>query len=349
MTNTHYQPMIELTRGRIVESVHAGAVAVVDASGRLVASFGSPDAVTFMRSSSKPFQALLFVESGAAQAYGLTDRELAVMCASHSGTDEHVAVVAGIQRKTGVSEAELKCGVHQPYHEETLHRMIRTGEQPTPNRHNCSGKHTGMLAFVHLRKENVGDYLDFNHPLQRDILTAFAQMCGLDENQVELGIDGCSAPNFAVPLRHAALAYARLGDPTGLPDRRANALNRLARAMTTNPDMVGGPARFDTDLMSLTGGMIVSKTGAEGYQGAALLPGALGAGSPALGIAAKIADGDQPGRARSAVIIEVLRQLGALTAAQVEALGDHGAHPLYNLRHLPIGELRPTFTLRRER
>jgi len=340
INSTPYLPIVELTRGNIVESIHFGAAAVVDASGQLLASFGDPEAVTFMRSSAKPFQALPFVEQDGDLAFNLTPRELALLCASHSGTDEHVAVIQGMQKKIGVTEKDLLCGSHPPYHEPTAQALLLRGEPPTPNRHNCSGKHTGMLAHALLRGLPIQDYINPNHPIQQSILQTFAEMCGTTVEQVELGIDGCSAPNFAVSLRQAALGYARLCDPSGLAPRRAEACRRISAAMTANPDMVAGPGRFDLAVMGLASGRILTKAGAEGYQGIGLMPGALGAGSPAVGIAFKIADGDLSNRARACVGVEILRQLGAISAREVEQLTLHAARPIYNWRMIPVGEMR---------
>ena len=356
-TASPYQPIFELTRGDIVESIHDGAIAVMDSSGNLLASYGDPAAVTYLRSSAKPFQALPFVEHGGVQAYQLTPPELALMCASHSGTDEHVAVVSAIQQKTGVSEAELLCGVHNPYDEATADALRERKELPTPNRHNCSGKHTGMLAYVRLKDFPVGpqaesqEYIDPNHPIQQEILHAFADLCGLQASQVEVGIDGCSAPNYAVPLHSAAFAYARLMDPQAgnvQPPERAEACRLIAAAMMANPDMVGGPNRFDTRIMQVGEGRILVKAGAEGYQGIGLAPGALGPGSPAVGIAIKIGDGDLRTKARPAVVIEALRQLGALSPEELSMLSDFGpSFPVYNWRKIVVGEGRPRFELER--
>lgn len=348
MNHAKYQPIVEVRRGSIVESIHFGALAVVDVTGRLVAGFGDPETVTYLRSSAKPFQALPFVERGGPERFGFIDREVALMCASHSGTDEHVKVVKGMQAKIGVGETDLMCGTHPPYHEETAKRLLLKGEEATSNRHNCSGKHTGMLAHAKLRGLPTRDYIDFHHPVQESILTAFAEMCGIPESQVDLGVDGCSAPNFAIPLRNAALGYARLADPSDLPDRRAEACQRIFRSMAANGDMVGGPGRFDTALMEATRGKIVAKSGAEGYQGVALLPGALGPGSPALGIALKISDGDSGDRAKVTAVLEVLRQLGALDEAQIEQLAAYDIRPLYNWRHVEVGEIRPAFVLEKK-
>jgi L-asparaginase II len=348
MIQTGYRPVIELTRGDTVESIHYGALAAVDIEGRLVASLGDPQSVTFLRSSAKPFQALPFVEAGGPQNFRLTQKELALICASHDGTDEHVQVAASIQAKAGLKESDLMCGAHPSYHKPTAEAMLKRGEAPTPNRHNCSGKHSGMLAFAQMRGWPIDTYLEPEHGVQRAILKTFAEMCGLPEKEVRLGTDGCSAPNFAVPLYNAAWAWARLMDPSQLSPAREEACRRIVDAMTSHPDMVGGPGAFDTLLMQVTQGRILVKAGAEGYQGIGLRPGVLGEGSPALGIALKVMDGDGYYRARSAFTLETLRQLGALSKEEMEQLAEFGPRKdIYNWRKLVVGEMRPVFTLER--
>ncbi len=341
-----YLPVVELTRGGIVESVHNGALAIADNQGRLIASYGDPDAVTFLRSSAKPFQAVAMVESGAATAYDLTPREIALTCASHQGMDMHAETAASIQEKIGVTEADLLCGVHDPGDEATARRLDRAGEAPTANRHNCSGKHSGMLVLARHHDWPLANYVHPEHPAQRLILKTFAEMCGLAPADVLVGVDGCSAPNFAVPLVNAATAFARLADPLRLPHRRANALRTIFYAMTAYPEMIAGPGSFDTELMRRRPGLMAAKGGAEAYYGLALAAGALRPGSPALGLALKIADGNE--RARPVVVLEALRQLGVLDEDDYDALLLHGFGPrltLRNFRGVPTGETRPTFDL----
>ena len=361
MPETPYSPIFELTRGETVESIHNGAVAVVDVAGNLIAWYDDPDAVTFLRSTAKPFQALPFITQGGQAYFNLTPREVALICASHAGTDEHVAVAQSIQRKAGVAEADLMCGVHYPYHEATAASLRERKELPTPNRHNCSGKHTGMLAFVRMEEQEglMGEagangaeslpYIDPHHPIQQEILQTFAEMCDLPVEEVALGTDGCSAPNFAVPLRNAALAYARLCDPEMggvVPEDRAAACHTITSAMIFNPDMISGPGGFDTRLMEIGQGRILSKGGAEGYQGIGLMPGALESESPAIGITLKIGDGDARQKVRHAVALEVLRQLGALDDAELLLLSEFGpVFPVENWRKVLVGEGRPTFQL----
>lgn len=346
-----YAPCYLLSRGDTAESIHFGAIAVVMNNGEKVAWHGDPGIVTFLRSTAKPFQALPFIAQGGDKQFHLTKREIAILCASHSGTDVHKANVESIQAKIGVAESDLLCGTHPPFDAKTAESMQQRGEEPTPNRHNCSGKHTGMLAFARMLGAPSADYIARAHPVQLEILRAFAEMTHLSPKEIAWGIDGCSAPNFAIPLYNAALAYARLVDPgsgSRVPEPYAQACQKITSAMTAYPDMVGGPGRFDTRLMESTGGKIVAKGGAEGYQGIGIAPDVLEPGSPALGIAIKISDGDQKSRARSAVTLEVLRQLGALTPTELDELAEFGpTKEIYNWRKLTVGLARPCFTLQR--
>ncbi|NTU75402.1 MAG: asparaginase, partial [Anaerolineaceae bacterium] len=316
-----------------------------DPSGRLVFSYGNVDGSMYLRSTAKPIQVLPFVEMGGVEHFGLTERELAILCASHSGTDEHAETVAGIQRKIGVTEKDLMCGVHPPYHEPTAARMKANHEPLSENRHNCSGKHTGMLAQAMLRGVSTDNYIDPNHPVQQLIIKTFSEMTGSPVDEIKLGVDGCSAPVFAVPLWRSAYAMARLADPSGLPEARANACRKIFHAMAANPDMVAGPDRFDTLVMQVAGGKLIAKAGAEGFQGIAVLPGALWSGSPALGIAYKISDGDHGQRARPTVGTEILRQLGVLDDIELKQMAAYDARPQYNWRKVEVGRIEPAFLL----
>ena len=350
-----FQPIFELTRGQVVESTHYGTLVVVDSHGKTLASYGNPQTVAFLRSSAKPFQVLPFVEHGGIEAFGFTDKELALACASHEGSDEHIRVVASILTKAGVDEGALQCGSHMPGDVEAYKRLIKDNNAPTPIRNNCSGKHSVMLAHAKMRNLPLDTYLDFDHPIQQDILVSFAEMCLLPSNQVQLGTDGCSAPNFAVPLFNSALAFARLTDPRELTSARASACRKITSAMTSHPEMISGSTEFDCRLMQVGVGKIVCKRGAEGFQAIGLLPGALGHDSPGIGIALKVSDGDLGQRkldlhpytrVRPAVTLEILKQLGALNEAQLSELAEFGpVMPIKNHREIVVGESRPSFIL----
>jgi L-asparaginase II len=341
--NMPYVPIYQLLRGEIVESRHNGALALADAQGELHAWIGDPNAVTFMRSSAKPFQALPVIESGALTHFAFSLKQIAVACASHVGTDDHVETIKAMQQLAGINEGDLQCGTHPVPDSNTARQLIIEGRQPTPNRHNCSGKHTAMLAMARHLGEAIENYLDPEHVVQRRILTTLAEMCDLDEAQIKLGVDGCSAPNFALPLVAAATGLARLAAPMGLPQARADACRTVFKAMTTHPEMVSGEGRFDTKLMQATSGKILSKAGAEGYHAIALKPGVLGPGSPAMGLAMKSADGNK--RAIPPVILAVLEELGALDADVMAELAEFAAQPMINHSGIRVGEGRTCFRL----
>ncbi len=338
-------PLVEVTRGSIVESIHFGAFMVVDSKGSVIASQGNPDLVTYPRSSMKPFQALPFIERGGAEKFGFTDQEIAIICASHSGTDLHGSVLREMHRKIGTTEADLACGVHWPGDSATRDAKKFAGEAPTPFRHNCSGKHTGMLAHAMLRGFPIEDYLNPQHPVQVTIRETLAEMIEMSPDDMPLGIDGCSAPVYGIPLRNMALATAKLADPWMLEQNREKACRTISHAMMTHPEMVAGPGMFDTDLMTAGHGKVFCKAGAEGYQIIGVMPGVIGVDAPGLGIAFKISDGDNGNRARPSVSLALLAALGVLTEGELAQLSAYGNVPLKNWRGFLVGEVRSAFSL----
>jgi L-asparaginase II len=347
------QPILELTRARVVEAVHFGSIAIVDSKGKLLHSCGDPDMVAFLRSSAKPFQAIPFIERGGAERFNFTQKELAISCASHETAQIHLDTVKAMQEKIGIHEDDLQCGAHMPGDSAMLRMVIQQGVTPTPNFNNCSGKHTAMLAHAKMRGLPLENYLDPSHPIQQDILAVLSEMCGIEKEKIELGIDGCSAPNFAIPLANAALGMARLCDPRGLSETRATACKKITSAMTTHPEMVGNYGEFDCELMTVGAGKIVTKRGAEGFQIVGLMPGVYG--DNGVGIAFKVTDGDasrlndelvSSARVRPAVALEILSQLKALDEAQLRSLSGFGPKKqLKNHRGLVTGESHPVFDL----
>jgi L-asparaginase II len=342
-TTSGYEPVFEATRGEIVESVHMGAFTIVDAEGELLGSLGDPDLVTYLRSSAKPFQALPFIEQHGDERFGLIEQEIALMCASHSGTDFHLEIVNSLQHKVGLSESQLMCGTHPPFDRSTWKKLIAAGQEATPNRHNCSGKHTGMLAYATLKGYPLDGYTDPGHPVQRDILSAFSDMTGVPETEVQVGIDGCSVPTFAISMRAAAHGFARLCDPFEFSPERSVACKKITQAMSRNGLVVAGPERFDSVIMQIASGKLICKMGAEGYKALGILPGAVEPGSPAMGITVKVSDGDELNRARPMIVLQILRDMGILSASELQLLKDFDHRPVENFRHLTIGEYRPAF------
>ena len=341
-----YVPLFNTLRGGIVESIYFGSIAVVTSGGDLFAWAGNPNTVTFMRSSAKPFQAIPLVEMGGLERFQMTGEELAITCASHSSTNTHLKTIHGLQEKIGVNEKDLLCCSHQPF-DKTSRLILRDqGKSPSPNHHNCSGKHTGMLGQAVLMDISKEKYTEVDHPVQKQILETFCDFCGLKPDQVQIGRDGCSVPSFAVPLYNAAMGWARLVQPDRFPETRANACRQITNAMGEHPFFVAGPGRLDTRLMEIAKGKIISKAGAEAYQAAGIFKGAIAPGSPALGITIKISCGDQGKRALRAVMLEVLRQLNLLSPEQMNGLCDLGPVLKYNNQcQIPIGEGKPCFQL----
>jgi len=347
------QPILELTRGRVVEAIHLGSIAIVDSTGKLLLSHGDPHTVAFLRSSAKPFQALPFVERGGVEHFNFTQSELSISCASHETAQLHLDTVRAMQAKIGIQEDDLQCGAHLPGDAAMLRMVIKQDIKPTANFNNCSGKHSAMLAHAKMRGLPLENYLDQVHPIQQDILATFSEMCGIEKEKVELGVDGCSAPNFAVPLLNAALGMARLCDPRGLSETRATACSKITSAMIAHPEMVSNHGEFDCELMKAGAGKMITKRGAEGFQIIGLMPGVYGENG--VGIAFKVTDGDasrmnddleSSARVRPAIALEILRQLKALDDAQLKSLTKFGpAKQLKNHRGLVTGESHPVFNL----
>jgi L-asparaginase II len=320
-----------VTRGDGVDAVHYGSVAVVDRSGRLLHAAGDPEFPTMTRSTLKPFQAIPFVAAGGAERFGFAPPELALLCASHSGEPRHVEAVGRMLARCGLGGDDLQCGTHAPGYYEVR------GELPppppySPLAHNCSGKHAGMLAYCVACGLPTAGYLEADHPLQRAIRAVVARFTGMDEGQLVAGVDGCSAPNYGVPLSRLALAYARLASDRGDGEFGA-APRRLADAMVAYPEMVSGEGRNDLAYMQAGRGDWVTKIGAEGVQ-------AIGIRGAGIGIAVKVVDGAR--RALHPATVEVLDQLGLLDAAARAALAQWREPTVRNVRGLATGRVRPT-------
>lgn len=342
MSTLRHLPLVEVTRGRIVESVHYGSLCAVRPDGSILFTLGDSKTKFFLRSSAKPFQALAFLERGGAEYYRLEPSEVALICASHSGTEAHIQALEALQRKVGITETSLLCGAHLPYSQKSSDLLIKQGISPRPNHNNCSGKHTGMLAFAKMIGASLEDYLDPSHPVQKAILNTFAEMCGLKTEEIEPGIDGCTAPVFAVPLTKAAAAYAHLCQSDDLPEKRAAACRLITSSMWAHSDMVAGPERFDTDGMAAGKGAFISKVGAEGYRALGIFQGKAAGFDSSIGITMKISDGDPILRAGALIAMNVLKVFGVLDDGQRAALKAYDRRPFFNWRGKEVGEIRPT-------
>jgi L-asparaginase II len=332
-------PLVQVIRGGHVEGVHLGHVAVVDARGRLLAWAGDPAVPVFPRSAFKPFQALPLVESGAFARSGLGPEALALIAGSHGGTDAQAALAAEILVRAGADERALRCGAHPPYDEATAAALRARGEEPGTLRHNCSGKHAGLLLHAFDRGAPLETYTDPAHPVQRRIFERFAEL--VDEPWLDPvpAIDGCSAPTPRVPLATLARAFALLALGVDAAGRPVPGLATVRDAMVAHPEYVASEGRLDTRLMRVLPGRIVTKAGAEGVHASGLL-------DRGIGIAIKIADGSR--RALGPAVVGVLDRLGLLDAAGRGALGPHAETRLRNFAGLDVGSIRAELSLQGE-
>jgi L-asparaginase II len=324
-------PAAWVHRGQGVEAVHAAVVAVVDAGSRLTHALGDADQVFFSRSSIKPLQALPLVEAGGLDRFGFSPEELALCTASHNGSDQHRAIVLGMLQKLGLDASALQCGTGFPLQLKLFGKYPLHGEDQDPLRHNCSGKHGGFLALAQLLGQPLDTYLDPAGAAQSRVRQAVAEECEVDVASLLLGTDGCSAPNFALPLRQLAIGFKNLAVATE-PSRA-----RVRAAMLAHPLLVSGERRLDYDLSLAFPGLVLVKGGAE----ALLL---LAFSEPAIGIAIKVIDGSP--RALGPILVETLKQLGLVDdMSKFPTLARYERPAVTNARKLKTGEIVADFRL----
>ena len=327
-------PIAASWRGGHPENVHYGSFVVVSASGEVLASAGDIDFPMFTRSSLKPFQAMPLIAQ-AAERFALDDADIALLCASHNGEPRHTERVASLLARFGASEADLACGIHEPYFFRTLGQTPPPGARFNRLQHNCSGKHTGMLMLAHALGQPMLGYLDTTHPVQQAITHSVAHFSDIAPERLVRGIDGCSAPNYALPLRALARAFARLTEQT--PDTVYGSTPlRLARAMSRHPEMVSGEGRNDLVLMRAGAGDWVSKVGADGVQ-------AMASFSRGVGIAAKVSDGNLT--PLMVALVSALEQLGWADADCRQALQALLPPAMKNAADIEVGEMRSVLQL----
>jgi L-asparaginase II len=323
--------LVEVTRGGVVESRHRGAACVYDATGARVVAWGQVETPVFPRSAVKLFQAVPFLETGAADVCQANFNELALACASHGGERSHVGVARAWMERMGLEEGHLACGAHFPYDAEATNALIRSGEAPSTLHNNCSGKHLAMLATALAKGEDLAGYHEPDHPVQQRVRDTMSELTGADLAHAPIGIDGCSVPNWGITLAGLARGMARVADPHGLKVARQSAIRRLRNAVARNPFMVAGTGRFCTALIARKSTEIYVKAGAEGVFVAAIYE--LG-----VGIALKIDDGAK--RASEVALAAILRYLEVLDDADWDALAEFAAPRILNRAGRDVGEIR---------
>ena len=324
--------LIEVSRGGVVESVHRGRAVVMDASGTGIGAWGDVERPIFPRSAVKPLQAVALIESGAAEAFGVTEAEIAVACASHAGEAAHTDVVSRWLERMGLDSEDLECGAHAPRDSRAARALMARGEPPSALHNNCSGKHAGFLATARHRGLSIEGYTAATHGVQEGWIRVLAQMSGAELSTAARATDGCGVPTVALPLAGLAQAMARLADPSALPPERVAAVRRITVAMSRNPHLVGGRERFDSAAIEAGRGAFMVKVGAEGVYVAALL-------ERGLGLALKIDDGAR--RAAEVAVTALLDHLGVLDDEARASLAGHLERHVLSFAGKPVGAIRP--------
>ncbi len=329
------KPLIHLTRGNLVESIHHGYMAVVDLKGNLKNSIGNPHYMTYARSSAKLLQALAVVASGAIERFGLQAQHIAMMCASHQGETFHTEAVEQILQSIGFDLHHLQCGSHFPTHQPSADALQKAGLTPNALHNNCSGKHAGMLTLSRFLNYEVDDYLTIKHPVQQAMLEVFSLFTNVPKNEIDLGIDGCGVPVYGIPLSRFAHAYAHLGTPTEPQIAHyAQACKIITDSLTLYPEMIAGTERYDSELIRVTQGRVIGKEGAEGIYAATLI-------GQGIGLALKVEDGNH--RAVCPSVTEALLQLGWISKEEGEALASFCNWTIKNWSGTEVGKTLPVF------
>ena len=342
-------PLTRVYRGGLVESVHRGSIAVVDARGRLLAFAGDPNTRTCLRSAAKPFQAIPLLEYGGIEEFDLTGEEIALTCGSHGGEPVHVATAAALLRKGELDEEDLLCAAHMPYDEKAAAELRASGEPPSPLHNNCSGKHAGMLLATQVMDVPPAGYIAADHPLQVLMRSTLAEFAGLEPEEIPIAVDGCGVPAFFLSLYRAAYAYARLLG--GAIPQYAESGARVVEAMTSFPHYVAGNWSITTPLMAAFEGELLAKEGAEGFYAIGIAPALSGeltgrlrlTDDCAIGIALKIDDGSMD-RGRNPALLRLLELLGIELEAR-PGLQPWRHWPLRNHAGTVVGEVKSEFEL----
>jgi L-asparaginase II len=325
--------LVEVLRGESVESLHRGAIAVVDHNNKIVLEYGDINRPIFPRSAIKAFQAIPLFETGAVDRFGLTDQEIALACASHNGEEAHAKASLSMLKKCGLGAASLECGAHWPMYDQAQHPLVKAGLKPSALHNNCSGKHAGFVCVACAAGDDPKGYVNAAHPTMKMVSQAIADMTDFQLTKTASGTDGCSIPTYAIPLRAMALGFARLATGMGLSKQRAQAAERMRKAVAREPFYVAGTGRFDTIVMEILRERAFIKTGAEGVYCAALP-------EVGYGVALKCEDGN--GRAAQVMMGAILSRFVSMTGAEKSTLQAQFQPILKNWNGIEVGSIRAT-------
>ncbi|MEC0372652.1 asparaginase [Paenibacillus chibensis] len=327
--------LVKEYRAGIMECAHHGHICIVNDQGKIGASAGEPDFVTFTRSAAKPLQAIPGIRGGIISHYGFSEQEIAIMTASHLAQPVHVEVLESIMRKTGLTEKELVCAPSYPLSEDSKEDVLRHDGSKRRLFHNCSGKHLGVLAYCKMKGYPLEGYADPGHPVQKEIIETVAMMCGIEPKQISLGTDGCGFPVFALPLSAMASAYLKLACPDLIEDEATReAVTTIAQAMNRYPEMVGGSGRVDS--LILRDENIIAKGGFKGVY-------CFGLKKERLGIAFKVLDGSE--EEWGWIVESILSQIDYSNKGLIEQIREAFTHDIYNDEGKHVGYAEAVFHL----
>ena len=333
------QPLVVLTRSDKIESIHKGYICISDSQKHPKYCIGNPDSPVYLRSSAKPLQAVALVSSGALERFNITEEEVAIICASHSGEDFHRHTVKSILNKAGLSEQNLSCGVANPYNPDSLNQLIKSGQRPSQLYNCCSGKHAGMLLLCKYYGYPIKEYTEPNHPVQRLILQTLAELLDCSENALYRGIDGCGVPTYRMSVKQAAFLYSLLAQGARGSGRYKDCFQLIQQAMCKYPRMINGDKEFCTDLITHSEGKVLGKVGAEGIY-------CLAIPEEEMGVCIKVADGNE--RAVYPVAVHVMKQLGILGENTLKKLEQWAYPPIKNHKGNLVGYTIPVFDISKD-
>jgi L-asparaginase II len=334
--------VIKIYRGNLIENLYRADVSIVKKTGDSIYLLGNEQKLTYWRSAAKPVQVLPVVYSGAYQKYGFTDQELAIMTASHNGEEKHIKLVYSILNKINLSESDLKCGICPPVHRPTADYLKKNGIEITPVYNPCSGKHVAQLSLCKYYGWSITDYYSVNHPVQQMILDVVGNISEYPKEKIYLGIDDCTVPVFGIPIKNMSNAYARIANWELLAKKYKQAARKVFSSMVNNPDIIGGTDRFDTDLMKISGGNLVAKSGADGVFCIGIRNEKQKFG---LGITIKMESGNM--KFLPMAVIRILEQIKILSGEQVKKLKKYIPLDILNYRNEKIGYIISDFKLKK--
>lgn len=323
--------LVEIYRAEVLESFHRGVICVVDRDEKVIYQQGDIHQLCYPRSALKFFQQIPLITSGAADSFGFSEEELAIMCGSHNGEAEHLRVVDSILHKIGLDRTALKCGAQYPSDRRSANSLIAAGHKPEAIHNNCSGKHAGFLAYSLFLGADINDYLDPEYPTQKEIRRCVAQFHAMDESAMPLALDGCSAPIYAIPVYQQALAYMRLSHPSFGDEKTRAACERLISAARKHPFLIAGSGRYCTDLIRHCEAELIGKTGAEGIYSMCFH-------QEILGACIKIDDGKMLPQYN--VAQKLVEQSGLFSEEQLALLRPYLTQPIRNFNKWETGKIQ---------